>query len=37
MEFLVLLGFGQFLSGVGGILVGVAAIWYVSDQSKKDD
>ena len=37
MEFLVLLGVGQFLLGVGGILVGVAAIWYVFVRSEKNE
>lgn len=37
MEFLVLLGLGQFLLGVGGVLVGVASIWHVSIHAKQDD
>lgn len=36
MELLVLFGVGQFLLGVGGVLVGVAAIWYVSSHSEKN-
>lgn len=36
MEFLVLFGIGQFLLGVGGVLVGVATIWYVSNRIKKN-
>ena len=35
MEFLVLFGVGQFLLGVGGILVGIATLWYVSARNKQ--
>lgn len=35
MDFLVLFGVGQFLLGVGGILMGIATLRYVSDRTKK--
>ena len=35
MEFLILFGVGQFLLGVGGILVGIATLWYVSARTKQ--
>ena len=34
MGFLVLFGVGQFLLGVGGILVGIASLWYVSTRNE---
>lgn len=37
MEFLILFGVGQFLVGVSGVLLGIAAIVYVSDRTKKSN